>query len=388
MSVIAQNIASAKNLYNEQFGSLYTLRGASPISFEYFQAAYLELHKEAYVEENPFLDKAIFRKILQTDLCISITSTLATSELTNPFLAKGAFLDLMTASVGVIRKTDVPAIIMFEVKTSSNAYPYTISAGATIVDSNNDNKVMFELNEDFVVTQDNSLVFFTAVSPGESYNNLSDETGLVFLPRASSSDLNVATYSIYASSKGLTRESDDDLFLRYMNFFYQSSAGAKQNYFSRVIEILKEVTDVKVLNNPITDRGSVNIYITMAGGRIYTSQYLVDAKAKIYKEMPTTDNITFFYATPVSIDLTGIVVEVSSGLSDEEKNVISKKLNEYFAGNKINRNVYKSKIGCVIIDANPSKILNVTIPNLPEVTLIGETSYARPNFGAITYSIV
>ena len=111
-------------------------------------------------------------------------------------------------------------------------------------------------------------------------------------------------------------------------------------------------------------------------------------KAKIYKEMPTTDNITFSYATPVSIDLTGIVVEVSSGLSDEEKNVISKKLNEYFAGNKINRNVYKSKIGCVIIDANPSKILNVTIPNLPEVTLIGETSYARPNFGAITYSIV
>ena len=186
----------------------------------------------------------------------------------------------------------------------------------------------------------------------------------------------------------MTQESDEDLYLRYTNLFYQSSAGAKTNYSSRVLEILKEATDVKVLNNPITDRGSVNIYITMVGGRIYTTQYLVDAKAKIYREMSTTDNITFFYATPVSIDLTGIVVEVSSGLSDEEKNTVSKKLNEYFSGNKINQNVYKSKIGCVIIDANPSKILNVIIPNLPEETLIGETSYAKSNFGAITYSII
>jgi len=388
MSVIEQNIATAKTLYDDQFGNLYKLRGASPLSYEYFKTAYLEITGEEYVEENPFLDKAIFRKILQTNLCIAIISCISTAELTNPFLAKGAFLDTITSSVGLVRKTDVPAVIMFEVKTSSAAYPYTILAGATIVDSNNDNKVMFELNENFTVTQDNSLVFFTATAPGEAYNNLSDETGLVFMPRDSSSDLNVSTYSIYASNKGLTRESDDDLFLRYFNFFYQSSAGAKTNYYSRVLEILKEVTDVKVLNNPITDRGSVNIYITMAGGRIYTNQYLLDAKATIYKEMPTTDNITFFYATPVSIDLTGIVVEVSSGLSDEEKNMVSKKLNEYFSSNKINRNVYKSKIGCVIIDTNPGKILNVTIPNILDATTIGETSYARPIFGTITYSIV
>lgn len=380
------NIISAKAQYDLQYSNLYNLKGASILSFDFFKQAYFDITGDIYDEFNPFTKQAIFRQILQTDLTIAIVSNILTSELTNPVLCSGVFLDNLVSSIGITRKTNVKAKVLFQINTSSASYPYTILAGATIIDTFNNNAIAFELNTDFAVTSGLSAVFFDAISSGETYNLLSDNTGLSFAPRASTTDFNVSSFTIFSSFGGLTSETDNSLRGRYLDRPSLLSAGSTINYNTIVVDTFDIVTDVYTKNNPITERGNVSVYITLIGGQSYGQPFLDAAKITIYSLEPTTDNITFFYASPVTIDLTGINIVSSSDLLDVEKTQIVKNIQLFFAKNKINKTFYKSALQCVIQSTN-SKIVQVTISSVSDSVAIGETQFQSPLYGSINYTL-
>lgn len=384
-SVNPQSILLAQSTFDAAYRLLYSPSGASVVSSAYFKSIYQQIYGEELPQVSTFTNQDIWTKEIIAALSIAVISTLKTSEINNPLLAKGAELDNLVKT-WVTRKIDVSSQCLFEIQTSNTAYPYLISAGATIKDA--DGNVLFETLEDFQVNGDRASFYFYAISPGEDYNGLSSLTGLVFSPRGGTTDENILTYQIYPSAGGITYQDDDDLRLDFYNSLSLTSAGSKDNYYYRIKSIFPEITDVYVQEPDIIAKGTVNIYITMIGGQVYDTNYLDVVKQTIFEKMPTTDSIVIRYATPVTVDLSTLTVYSTSVLSSEEMNAVVSAVNKFFSYNLIGKNVYKSQIIQIISNVN-SKIKNVTILGIGDSVIIGETSFANPDFGSgITFSIV
>lgn len=380
--ITLQSIMKARADWELKYRPLFDPKGASILAEEYFKATYKEIYKEEPEDAPRFSDIDNIKRYLNADLTISVISTLSTAEASDPHFAKGADLDLKLKLL-VDRRVNIKAKCLLEVQSSSAAYPYIISAGAQI--KNSENEILFETLQDTTITGDRASFYFTAINAGAALNGLNSATGLVLLPRAGTTDLNILTYQIYPSAGGVDYESDEELLLRYYSELANLSASSKMKYKYSIKYTFPEVTDVYVKDVDILTKGTVNIFLSLVGGQIYSTNFLDLVKRTIYARSQVTDSIVMNYATPVTLDLSTTVITSTSILSQSEKQNIISKINLYFSENTIGATVYKSRLISIILAAN-TKIVNVTM-GLPDEVIVGETSFASPDYGAgITFN--